>query len=135
MFRASTNLGFSWFFFLAESFEMEGELSDQMSKNKNKKKKEINNNNNNNGGEVEIMALPNNNSLGGGGGGGGLVRQGSITKNNASSCLCSPTNHAGSFRCRLHLRAPSSLQRTKSIEQSTTAIQQQEPHSQSSKPA
>lgn len=33
-------------------------------------------------------------------GGTGLARQGSITKN--SNCLCSPTNHAGSFRCRLH---------------------------------
>ncbi|KAG6429256.1 hypothetical protein SASPL_107301 [Salvia splendens] len=43
-----------------------------------------------------------------------LARQGSITK---SSCLCSPTTHAGSFRCRLH-RAPS-LQRTKSIESAT----------------
>ncbi|GAV63026.1 hypothetical protein CFOL_v3_06548 [Cephalotus follicularis] len=30
------------------------------------------------------------------------------------SCLCAPTTHAGSFRCRLH-RAPS-LQRTKSID-------------------
>ncbi|CAN4123325.1 unnamed protein product [Withania somnifera] len=46
---------------------------------------------------------------------GGLARQGSMTKN---SCLCSPTTHAGSFRCRLH-RAPATnqnLQRTKSIE-------------------
>lgn len=40
-----------------------------------------------------------------------LTRQPSVTKNN---CLCSPTSHAGSFRCRLH-RAPS-LQRTKSID-------------------
>ncbi|KAL3511345.1 hypothetical protein ACH5RR_030746 [Cinchona calisaya] len=55
---------------------------------------------------------------GGGGGSGGLARQGSITKNN---CLCSPTTHAGSFRCRLH-RVPPSLQRTKSID-STTALQ------------
>ncbi|KAL2559859.1 Uncharacterized protein Fot_04598 [Forsythia ovata] len=47
---------------------------------------------------------------------GGLARQGSITKNN---CLCSPTTHAGSFRCRLH-RAPS-LKRTKSID--STALQ------------
>ncbi|XP_059315863.1 uncharacterized protein LOC132066599 [Lycium ferocissimum] len=47
---------------------------------------------------------------------GGLVRQGSMTK---SSCLCSPTTHAGSFRCRLH-RAPS-LQRTKSIESNPKA--------------
>ncbi|KAL1550380.1 hypothetical protein AAHA92_18348 [Salvia divinorum] len=38
----------------------------------------------------------------------GLARQGSITK---SSCLCSPTTHAGSFRCRLHRS-----QRTKSID-------------------
>ncbi|KAL5718114.1 Estrogen receptor [Ranunculus cassubicifolius] len=29
------------------------------------------------------------------------------------NCLCSPTTHAGSFRCRLH-RSPS-LQRTKSM--------------------
>nr|GEW71683.1 tubulin glycylase [Tanacetum cinerariifolium] len=42
---------------------------------------------------------------------GGLARQGSVTKNN---CLCSPTTHAGSFRCRLH-RSPSGIQRTKSI--------------------
>ncbi|KAI4328157.1 hypothetical protein L6164_020537 [Bauhinia variegata] len=41
----------------------------------------------------------------------GLARQTSLNKNN---CLCSPTTHAGSFRCRLH-RTPS-LQRTKSIE-------------------
>ncbi|KAG5091606.1 hypothetical protein JHK82_050384 [Glycine max] len=45
------------------------------------------------------------------GGGGGLQRQPSMTKNN---CLCSPTTHSGSFRCRLH-RSPS-LQRTKSME-------------------
>lgn len=50
---------------------------------------------------------------GGGGGGGGLQRQSSITK--ATNCLCSPTTHAGSFRCRLH-RTPPTLQRTKSIE-------------------
>ncbi|XP_027347815.1 uncharacterized protein LOC113859200 [Abrus precatorius] len=42
---------------------------------------------------------------------GGLTRQPSMTK---TTCLCSPTTHAGSFRCRLH-RTPS-LQRTKSIE-------------------
>ncbi|KAJ6903886.1 hypothetical protein NC651_021147 [Populus alba x Populus x berolinensis] len=41
----------------------------------------------------------------------GLQRQSSAAKSN---CLCSPTSHAGSFRCRLH-RAPS-LQRTKSID-------------------
>ncbi|KAG6764709.1 hypothetical protein POTOM_032192 [Populus tomentosa] len=41
----------------------------------------------------------------------GPQRQSSATKSN---CLCSPTSHAGSFRCRLH-RAPS-LQRTKSID-------------------
>ncbi|KAL6351460.1 hypothetical protein AAG906_040814 [Vitis piasezkii] len=40
-----------------------------------------------------------------------LTRQPSNAKSN---CLCSPTTHAGSFRCRLH-RAPS-LQRTKSID-------------------
>ncbi|KDP26696.1 hypothetical protein JCGZ_17854 [Jatropha curcas] len=40
-----------------------------------------------------------------------LARQQSITKNN---CLCSPTSHAGSFRCRLH-RTPV-LHRTKSID-------------------
>ncbi|KAF8047478.1 hypothetical protein N665_3003s0004 [Sinapis alba] len=48
---------------------------------------------------------------------GGLSRQTSITKTN---CLCSPTTHPGSFRCRLH-RTPS-LQRTKSVE--TTNILQ-----------
>ncbi|KAK2354665.1 hypothetical protein QL285_092153 [Trifolium repens] len=41
----------------------------------------------------------------------GLMRQHSMTKTN---CLCSPTTHPGSFRCRLH-RTPS-LQRTKSME-------------------
>ncbi|KAK9050917.1 hypothetical protein SSX86_027542 [Deinandra increscens subsp. villosa] len=46
-------------------------------------------------------------------GAGGLARQGSVSKNN---CLCSPTTHAGSFRCRLH-RSPS-IQRTKSINSS-----------------
>ncbi|EOA36376.1 hypothetical protein CARUB_v10010782mg [Capsella rubella] len=42
---------------------------------------------------------------------GGLSRQTSITKTN---CICSPTTHPGSFRCKLH-RSPS-LQRTKSVE-------------------
>ncbi|XP_013588802.1 PREDICTED: uncharacterized protein LOC106297064 isoform X1 [Brassica oleracea var. oleracea] len=42
---------------------------------------------------------------------GGLTRQTSITKTN---CLCSPTTHPGSFRCRMHRSL--SLQRTKSIE-------------------
>nr|AFK43613.1 unknown [Lotus japonicus] len=45
---------------------------------------------------------------------GELMRQPSMTKTN---CLCSPTTHAGSFRCRLH-RTPS-FQRTKSMESST----------------
>ncbi|ESQ34174.1 hypothetical protein EUTSA_v10009220mg [Eutrema salsugineum] len=49
---------------------------------------------------------------------GGLSRQTSINKTN---CLCSPTTHPGSFRCRLH-RTPS-LQRTKSVE--TTNILQE----------
>ncbi|CAN0929362.1 hypothetical protein LINGRAHAP2_LOCUS37023 [Linum grandiflorum] len=39
----------------------------------------------------------------------------SCSKNTtASACLCSPTSHVGSFRCRLH-RSPS-LQRTKSMD-------------------
>ncbi|KAJ4961050.1 hypothetical protein NE237_020960 [Protea cynaroides] len=42
-----------------------------------------------------------------------LVRQTSGKTN----CLCSPTTHAGSFRCRLH--RSSSLQRTKSAETAT----------------
>ncbi|KAI9386590.1 hypothetical protein POPTR_010G046700v4 [Populus trichocarpa] len=41
----------------------------------------------------------------------GFQRQTGASKSN---CLCSPTSHAGSFRCRLH-RSPS-LQRTKSID-------------------
>ncbi|AAF16570.1 hypothetical protein AtNW77_Chr1g0068721 [Arabidopsis thaliana] len=41
----------------------------------------------------------------------GLSRQTSMTKTN---CLCSPTTHPGSFRCRIHRSL--SLQRTKSIE-------------------
>ncbi|KAI4340687.1 hypothetical protein MLD38_025497 [Melastoma candidum] len=44
---------------------------------------------------------------------GSLTRQSSMSK---GACLCAPTTHAGSFRCRLH-RTPS-LQRTKSIEAS-----------------
>uniref|UniRef100_A0A2P2PVB2 Uncharacterized protein MANES_12G022500 n=1 Tax=Rhizophora mucronata TaxID=61149 RepID=A0A2P2PVB2_RHIMU len=44
-----------------------------------------------------------------------LTRQPSATKN---SCLCSPTSHAGSFRCRLH-RYPG-LQRTKSNDSAST---------------
>ncbi|XP_051148981.1 uncharacterized protein LOC127263797 [Andrographis paniculata] len=48
-------------------------------------------------------------------GGGGLTRQGSISKHN--SCLCSPTTHLGSFRCRLH-RSPT-LQRSKSLDSPT----------------
>lgn len=75
--------------------------------------------------EVEAALMPALLAAGGGGGGGGLARQGSISKNN--SCLCSPTTHAGSFRCRLH-RAPS-LQRTKSIE--STTIQEDSPQSKS----
>ncbi|KAH7859078.1 hypothetical protein Vadar_031303 [Vaccinium darrowii] len=59
-------------------------------------------------------------------GGTGLARQGSITKN--SNCLCSPTNHAGSFRCRLHratsptASALTGLQRTKSIDSSASSL-------------
>ncbi|KAG5522054.1 hypothetical protein RHGRI_034306 [Rhododendron griersonianum] len=56
----------------------------------------------------------------------GLARQGSITKNN--NCLCSPTNHAGSFRCRLH-RTPippastlTGLLRTKSIDSPASSL-------------
>ncbi|XVE85166.1 hypothetical protein DITRI_Ditri17bG0069700 [Diplodiscus trichospermus] len=48
----------------------------------------------------------------------GLNRQPSVTKTN---CLCSPTTHAGSFRCRLH-RAPS-LQRTNSIDSQSASLQ------------
>ncbi|WRX15609.1 hypothetical protein QQP08_008096 [Theobroma cacao] len=47
----------------------------------------------------------------------GISRQPSVTKTN---CLCSPTTHAGSFRCRLH-RAPS-LQRTKSIDSQSASL-------------
>ncbi|KAF8378220.1 hypothetical protein HHK36_029559 [Tetracentron sinense] len=42
-----------------------------------------------------------------------LMRQSSASKTN---CLCSPTTHAGSFRCRLH--RSHSLQRTKSMDSS-----------------
>lgn len=45
----------------------------------------------------------------------GLMRQVSVTKSSNTTCLCSPTTHAGSFRCRLH-RIPD-LQRTKSMDQ------------------
>ncbi|GMI87747.1 hypothetical protein HRI_002444000 [Hibiscus trionum] len=48
----------------------------------------------------------------------GLTRQPSVTKIN---CLCSPTTHPGSFRCRLH-RAPS-LQRTRSTDSQSTSKQ------------
>ncbi|RZB99220.1 hypothetical protein D0Y65_021914 [Glycine soja] len=70
---------------------------------------------------VEFQGAPN---LGQGGGGGGLQRQPSMTKSN---CLCSPTTHAGSFRCRLH-RAPS-LQRTKSMESESLRDQASTVHS------
>nr|DAD30797.1 TPA_asm: hypothetical protein HUJ06_009648 [Nelumbo nucifera] len=53
----------------------------------------------------------------------GLMRQSSGVKMN--NCLCSPTTHNGSFRCRLH-RQPS-LQRTKSIDSATL---QELPHAQ-----
>ncbi|KAK4780781.1 hypothetical protein SAY87_016887 [Trapa incisa] len=42
-----------------------------------------------------------------------LARQASATK---STCLCSPTTHAGSFRCRLHRTSGPALQRTKSMD-------------------
>ncbi|KAF5940066.1 hypothetical protein HYC85_021233 [Camellia sinensis] len=58
-------------------------------------------------------------------GGGGLSRQGSIAKN--CCCLCSPTTHAGSFRCRLH-RTPT-LQRTKSMD-SSASLKDSHSHSQ-----
>ncbi|KAA8529637.1 hypothetical protein F0562_034263 [Nyssa sinensis] len=61
--------------------------------------------------KVEIPSETEMTSPTSGPGASGLARQGSIAKSN---CLCSPTTHAGSFRCRLH-RAPS-LQRTKSID-------------------
>ncbi|KAE8023536.1 hypothetical protein FH972_009217 [Carpinus fangiana] len=44
----------------------------------------------------------------------GITRQPSAAKSN---CLCSPTTHAGSFRCRLH-RSPI-LQRTRSMDSTT----------------
>ncbi|KAL9270677.1 hypothetical protein AKJ16_DCAP18115 [Drosera capensis] len=43
----------------------------------------------------------------------GLAQQTSMTK---GTCLCSPTTHAGSFRCRLHRSTGASLQRTKSVD-------------------
>ncbi|KAF6157487.1 hypothetical protein GIB67_004425 [Kingdonia uniflora] len=43
------------------------------------------------------------------------VRQTSAAK---TTCLCSPTTHAGSFRCRLH-RSQDALQRTKSVDSVT----------------
>ncbi|KAK8482945.1 hypothetical protein V6N13_090417 [Hibiscus sabdariffa] len=55
----------------------------------------------------------------------GLGRQPSVTKTN---CLCSPTTHPGSFRCRLH-RAPS-LRRTKSIDSQSTTSKQSSPTAQ-----
>ena len=45
----------------------------------------------------------------------GLARQPSGVKSN---CLCSPTTHAGSFRCRLH-RTPG-LQRTRSMDSNSS---------------
>ncbi|KAJ6769287.1 hypothetical protein OIU74_022865 [Salix koriyanagi] len=61
--------------------------------------------------KVEIPSDPESMSSGGAKSTTGLQRQSSATKSN---CLCSPTSHAGSFRCRLH-RAPS-LRRAKSID-------------------
>ncbi|CAI0463687.1 unnamed protein product [Linum tenue] len=43
----------------------------------------------------------------------------SCSSKNSAACLCSPTSHAGSFRCRLH-RSPSSIQRTKSMDSSSS---------------
>ncbi|KAG5236199.1 Phototropic-responsive NPH3 family protein [Salix suchowensis] len=65
----------------------------------------------NKGMKVEILSEAESISGGGTKFTSGLQRQPSAAK---SSCLCSPTSHAGSFRCRLH-RAPS-LQRTRSID-------------------
>ncbi|KAL9226365.1 hypothetical protein vseg_002188 [Gypsophila vaccaria] len=48
----------------------------------------------------------------------GLTRQPSYGSSKAN-CLCSPTTHVGSFRCRLH-RSPS-LQRTKSMDPSPSS--------------
>ncbi|EXB82542.1 hypothetical protein L484_027719 [Morus notabilis] len=66
--------------------------------------------------EAEMMVAGSGPGSGSGPGLGGLTRQPSVTKSN---CLCSPTTHAGSFRCRLH-RSPS-LQRTKSMDTSASA--------------
>lgn len=44
----------------------------------------------------------------------GLTRPVSVTKSSNTTCLCSPTTHAGSFRCRLH-RSPNLL-RSKSMD-------------------
>ncbi|CAL1395284.1 unnamed protein product [Linum trigynum] len=46
----------------------------------------------------------------------------SCSTKNSAACLCSPTSHAGSFRCRLH-RSPSSIQRTKSMDSSSSSNQ------------
>ncbi|CAO2829296.1 unnamed protein product [Amaranthus hypochondriacus] len=59
--------------------------------------------------KVEIPEIMNNNSSPR-----ELRRQASNGSSKVSSCLCSPTTHVGSFRCRLH-RSPS-LQRTKSVD-------------------
>ncbi|KAL4361180.1 hypothetical protein GQ457_04G007870 [Hibiscus cannabinus] len=68
------------------------------------------------GGTVEShVATP---ASGQGQGASGLSRQLSVTKTN---CLCSPTMHLGSFRCRVH-RAPS-LQRTKSIKSQSATLE------------
>ncbi|KAI4314396.1 hypothetical protein L6164_027309 [Bauhinia variegata] len=61
--------------------------------------------------DMKVQIPAGNETISCGQGSPGLVRQTSLNKGN---CLCSPTTHAGSFRCRLH-RTPS-LQRTKSIE-------------------
>ncbi|KAG6759032.1 hypothetical protein POTOM_035496 [Populus tomentosa] len=65
----------------------------------------------NKGMKVEIPSETETMSSGGTKFNSGFQRQTSASKIN---CLCSPTSHAGSFRCRLH-RSPS-LQRTKSID-------------------
>ncbi|KAF8390501.1 hypothetical protein HHK36_025028 [Tetracentron sinense] len=46
-----------------------------------------------------------------------LTRQSSAAK---THCLCSPTTHAGSFRCRLH-RSPT-LHRSKSMDSATAPV-------------
>ncbi|ESW24817.1 hypothetical protein PHAVU_004G162800 [Phaseolus vulgaris] len=73
------------------------------------------------GNKLTVSTSPKSDSGSGGGGGGGAA--GSLPK---GPCLCSPTTHEGSFRCRLH-RGPTAsptnwMKRSKSMPANKHAV-------------